>query len=188
LQHSLLISDVKVKVGAACRIAGSIRLIESNDILEQSPIATRQKQNPFTWNVRFMHDGALLSFGIDPDDAFGLELSGGQQGRGAAYFFLEADRATMPVQRNGFERSSIFRKMFAYHESWKQGLHKRHFGISRFCVLFVTTSAARIETMIEANKHFNSRKGSAQFLFADQSFLESATPSHIPFATVPAKP
>jgi len=176
LQHSLLISDVRVKLEAACRRDRNTRLIEGDDLLEQCPFATRQKQNPFRWTVRLLLDGAPLSLGIDPDDIFGLEFRGEQQGRRPAYFFLEADRATMPVQRSGFERTSIFRKMLAYHESWKQRLHERHFGISRFCVLFITTSAERIETMIEANRYFNACKGSAQFLFADHSFLESANP------------
>ena len=176
LQHSLLTSLVMIKLEAACRIVGNIRLIEGNDILEHCPVTTRQKQNPLKWNVCLTHDGVPLSLGIDPDDVFGLGLCGDQGGRGAAYFFLEADRATMPVERSGFERTSIFRKMLAYHESWKQGLHERYFGISRFCVLFVTTSTARIETMIESNRRFNARKGSAQFLFADPSFLKSPTP------------
>jgi hypothetical protein len=176
LRHSILTADVTVKLETACRRVGDTRLINGYDILQQCPIATRQKQNPFRWSVRFLHDGSPLSLGIDPDDIFGLEFRGEQQGRGPAFFFLEADRATMPVERSGFERTSIFRKMLAYHESWRQGLHERHFGISRFCVLFVTTSAERIETMIESNRHFNARKGSAQFLFADASILKSPTP------------
>lgn len=176
LQHSILTADVTVKLEASCYAAGDTRLIVGDEILEQCPIATRQKHNPFQWHVRFLHDGAPLSLGIDPDDVFGLELRGERQGRGPAYFFLEADRATMPVERGGFERTSIFRKMLAYHESWKQRLHEQHFGISRFCVLFVTTSAERIDTMIESNRHFNAPKGSAQFLFADQAFLQSAAP------------
>ena len=176
LQHSILTADVTVKLDAACRAAGNARLIEGDDILERCPVATRQKATPFKWNVRFLHNGAPLSLGIDPDDIFGLEFRGEERRHDPAYFFLEADRATMPVERSGFERTSIFRKMLAYHESWKQRLHERHFGISRFCVLFVTTSAERIETMIEANRHFNARKGSAQFLFADKTFLKSAAP------------
>ena len=177
LQHSLLISDSRVKIEAACRADGNIRIIESESILERSPTATRQKENPFQWNVRCFHEGATLSLGIDPDGVFGLELLGGQgQGRCAAFFFLEADRATMPVKRSGFERTSIFRKMLAYNESWRQRLHEQHFSISRFCVLFLTTSPERIETMIESNRHFNAGKGSAQFLFADPAFLKSDTP------------
>jgi len=175
LQHSLLISDTRIKIEAACRVTRDTRLIEGESILDSCPIAARQKENPFRWNVRCFYEGTPLSLGIDPDDVFGLEFHGGHHGRGPAFFFLEADRATMPVKRSGFELTSIFRKMLAYHESWKQGLHEHRFGISRFCVLFVTTSTERIETMIESNRHFNAGKGSAQFLFTDLSFLKSAT-------------
>lgn len=169
LQHTLLVAEVMLKLETGSKRA-NVRIIDSEEILAQCPEETKHRHNPFKWNVRCSYNGVPLSLGVHPDKVFGLHF---QDQNNPAYFFLEADRATMPVAREGFERTSLFRKMLAYQESWKQGLHERHFNIRRFCVLIVTTSQARIKTLLEANRQFSQGKGSRLFLFADTSFLNS---------------
>jgi hypothetical protein len=87
-----------------------------------------------------------------------------------AYFFLEADRSTMPVVRKGLAQTSFFRKLLAYEATWTQKVHQRHLGIHRFRVLTVTTIAARVNTLLEACSKL--KRGHGLFLFADQSVLE----------------
>ena len=65
--------------------------------------------------------------------------------------FLEADRGTMPVERAQHDASSIARKLYAYAMTWKTGIHRSRFGISRVRVLTVTTSESRCESIRSAS-------------------------------------
>jgi hypothetical protein len=87
-----------------------------------------------------------------------------------AYFFLEADRGTMPVTRHTLSQTSFFRKLLAYEATWTNKVHQRYLGIPRFRVLTVTTIAARVNTLLAACSEL--KRGHGLFLFADQSVLE----------------
>jgi hypothetical protein len=52
--------------------------------------------------------------------------------------------------RRGLFRTSLYGKLLSYHETWRQDLHRRHFGMENFRVLVVTSSTARVEHLIEA--------------------------------------
>jgi hypothetical protein len=86
------------------------------------------------------------------------------------HFFLEADRGTMPVTRGTLSQSSFARKLLAYEATWTQKIHQRHLGIRRFRVLTVTTSAARVNSFLEACSQL--KRGHGLFLFADRTVLE----------------
>ena len=80
----------------------------------------------------------------------------------------------MPVTRQNLSRSSFQRKLLAYHATWKQGLHKTRFGFPRFRVLTVTTSAERMQSMIDAcGEH---EGGHGLFLFAEAGALLDSDP------------
>ena len=87
-----------------------------------------------------------------------------------AYFFLEADRGTMPVVRKGLAQTSFFRKLLAYEATWTNKVHQRHLGIHRFRVITVTTIAARVQSLLLACSEL--KRGHSLFLFADTSALE----------------
>ena len=57
------------------------------------------------------------------DRVFALEID--EQPDSRAYFFLEADRGTMPVKRQSLSQTSFFRKLLAYEATWSQSLHRR---------------------------------------------------------------
>jgi hypothetical protein len=86
------------------------------------------------------------------------------------YFFLEADRGTMPVVRSGLTQTSFYRKLLAYEATWTQKIHQRHLGIHRFRVLTVTTIAARVKSLLAACSQL--KRGHGLFLFADRTVLE----------------
>jgi hypothetical protein len=159
LAHALLVSDVMVSLELACRQHG-IRLLHEDEL--NLPV-----EAPLHWRVK-MRDGSKL--GVIPDRVFALEYSdqNGQVQR--VYYLLEADRGTMPVVRKKLAQSSFYRKLLAYEATWANKVHQRHLGIPRFRVLTVTTSAARVKSLLDACSRL--QRGHGLFLFADQSVLQ----------------
>ncbi len=155
LEHALLVSDVMVAIQLACRKHG-IRLVSESDL------ALPGTRRPFQWKVNLR---GRLKFGVIPDRVFALEFPDASQRK---VFFLEADRGTMPVMRRTFSQTSFYRKLLAYEATWTQNLHHR-FGFHRFRVLTVTTSAARVQSMVQACSQLE--RGHGLFLFADKSIL-----------------
>jgi hypothetical protein len=104
---------------------------------------------------------------------FGLQFLDRPAGKDIAYYFLEADRATMPVVRQNLRRTSFFQKMLAYYETWRQQAHTTLFNFPRFRVLTLTTSPERAWHIIKANHAFNDGNGSGLFLVTDAQTLKS---------------
>jgi Replication-relaxation len=162
LEHTLLVSDVMVSLELACRKRGDVRLVYEDQL------GLLVEKQPFRWQVKMQNN---LRLGVVPDCVFALEYAdqSGQVQR--AYFFLEADRGTMPVIRTNLVQTSFCRKLLAYEATWTQKVHQRHLGIPRFRVLTVTTSAARVKSLLEACSQL--KRGHGLFLFADQSVLQT---------------
>ena len=165
LDHALLVSDVMVAVELACREHGRIRLIAQDQLLV--PGENPQGHPSFRWNVNLNNN---LKLGVIPDRAFALEYEdpGGNTDR--AFFFLEADRGTMPVMRTNLSQTSFYRKLLAYEATWSQSIHRNRFGFHRFRVLTVTTSPERVRSIVEACSTL--KTGHGLFLFADRTILE----------------
>ena len=158
LAHALLVSDVMVSLELACRQRG-IRLLHEDEL--NLPV-----EAPLHWRVK-IRDGSTL--GVIPDRVFALEYAD-QNGRvQRIYHFLEADRGTMPVVREKLSQTSFYRKLLAYEATWANKVHQGHLGIHRFRVLTVTTSAARVKSLLDACSRL--QRGHGLFLFADESVL-----------------
>jgi hypothetical protein len=155
LEHTLLVSDIMVAVELACRNRKDIRLLAA-DYLN-----IPKMREPFQWKVNIGIKCAVI-----PDRVFGLEFSGQR-----CWYFLEADRATMPVTRGKLNQTSFFKKLLAYETTWTQNIHRRDFGIQRFRVLTVTTNLERVQGMIEACRRL--KKGRGLFLFTDTKTLQA---------------
>jgi hypothetical protein len=160
LQHAILVSDVMVAVELACRQRG-IRLLYEDDF----DLALVKR--PFQWWVKIVGG---MKLGVIPDRVFALEYTDGTGQAQRAYFFLEADRGTMPIARNNLLQTSFRRKLLTYEATWNYKVHLRQLGIHRFRVLTVTTIPARVQTMLQACSQL--KRGHGLFLFADQSVLE----------------
>ncbi len=174
LEHTLLVADVMVAVELACRRVGRVRLVGASEIVAQSPEETRRRKKPLQWTVHCRYQNEQAELGIIPDAVFALHYLDKPEGRNRAYFFLEADRATMPVTRKNLQQTSFFRKMVAYHATWKQDLHTRLFGIKNFRVLTVTSSPERVANLLAAHRDLNGGIGSKMFLFTDEGTLKAA--------------
>lgn len=159
LEHALLVSDVMVTIELACR-RRRIRLVTENEIV--LPV----KYLPFQWTVNISN---RLKLGVIPDRVFALEFPDASGTSQRAYFFLEADRGTMPVTRRTLFQTSFHRKFLAYEATWTQNIHRTRFGFHRFRVLTVTTSTTRVESLVDACSQLE--RGRGLFLFADQTIL-----------------
>jgi hypothetical protein len=157
LEHTLLIADIMVSLELACRRHGGARLLTGEEM--PLPAAAQRQREPFKWSV---HVSSRLKCGVIPDQVFALEFGGERQ-----FYFLEADRATMPVMRQNLAQSSFYRKLLAYEATWTQSLHRSRFGFHRFRVLTVTSSPERVQTMVAACRQLN--RGQGLFLFTDRA-------------------
>jgi len=165
LEHALLVSDVMVAFEMACRENGQIKLL-TDDQLPLPAEASRQ-HSPFNWKANI---SSGLKLGVIPDRVFALEYSDKADNRDHAFFFLEADRGTMPVKRRNLTQTSFYRKLLAYEATWSQSVHRNRFGFHRFRVLTVTTSAERLRSLVEVCSQL--RSGHGLFLFAHRASLE----------------
>lgn len=169
LEHALLVSDVMVALELACRGSGRVRLLTAKELQQSS------EDQFFRWNVKI---AGGVTLGVVPDRVFGLEFEGENGESKRAFFFLEADRGTMPVARSNLSQTSFYRKLLAYEATWSQGIHRKRFGFHRFRVLTVTKSSTRTQSLVDACSQL--KRGNGLFLFADRAILTK--PSEILFA------
>src|SRR3954452_17537045 len=163
LHHTLAVAEVMVAFEIACRGHEGVRFIPTEEVLAGAPPETRRLRIPFRWQVE-VRQGGKPYLGVEPDKVFGLRFEGEPEGRNLAFFFLEADRGTMPVERRGLGQTSFRRKLVCYQETWRQGIHRQHLGIPNFRVLTVTTSRERVGHLVAACR---SSTGQGLFLFTD---------------------
>jgi len=169
IEHTLLTADLAVAFECSSRRTSSVRLIEASDILASAPEATRSAPNPWALPARILHGDAAHDVRVIPDKVFGLDFT---EARKRSYFFVEADRATMPVMRSHPRQTSFHQKVLAYLAgAGAANAHGKRFGIGNFRVLTITTSQERIATMLEAVKVATRGSGSNQFLFTDRTRL-----------------
>jgi hypothetical protein len=164
LEHALLVGDVMVAIELACRRTG-LRLLTGRELAVED--TTTGERRPFRWQVKISN---RLKLGVIPDYVFALEFKERSGANNRAFFFLEADRATMPAIRRNLLQTSFYRKLRAYEATWSQSIHQTQFGFHRFRVLTVTTSAERVKSLIDACSKLE--RGQGLFLFADRTILE----------------
>jgi hypothetical protein len=165
LEHALLVSDVMVALQLASRGSGQVRLLTEEEL--PLPPETRRQPQPFHWQVNM---GNRSKLGIIPDRVFALEYRDQGGNRERVFFFLEADRGTMPVIRQNLSQTSFSRKLLAYEATWSQSVHRMRFGFHRFRVLTVTGSPERVKSLVNACSKLE--RGHGLFLFADRTVLD----------------
>jgi hypothetical protein len=169
LHHTLAVAEVVVAFESAGQENRRVSFIPPSEILANAPRGTQRLRLPFRWQVETRSSRRTERVGIEPDRVFGLRLENPGERARYAFFFLEADRGTMPVTRKGLAQTSFFRKLLAYEATWRQRLHTRHLGIPNFRVLTVTTTKARVRNLLRACQSLGG--GSGLFLFTDRESL-----------------
>jgi hypothetical protein len=170
LHHTLAVAEVMVAFEIACRRREGVQFIPPDEVLAGAPPETRRLRLPFRWQVEVRHGGKPDRLGVEPDKVFGLRFEGEPENRRHAFFFLEADRGTMPVKRKGLAQTSFLRKLICYQETWRRGLHRAYLNIPNFRVLTVTSSRERLRHLVETCRSL-SGGGSRLFLFTGQESL-----------------
>lgn len=170
LHHTLAIADVMVAFEVTCRENRGVRLISPDEVYERAPNATRALRRPFRWHVEVRAAGRRHRLGIEPDRVFGLRFVAQTGSEREAFFFLEADRGTMPVARKDLAQTSFVRKLVAYEATWRQKLHTAQLGIPNFRVLTVTATSRRLNNLVAVCRSLP-RAGSRLYLFASREAL-----------------
>jgi hypothetical protein len=179
IEHRVDITEFMIRLELACRGRSDIALIDRKEIFDSAPKTQRDRRVRLVVKVRI--DGAHQLLSVDPDELFGLRFP--KTGK-ASYFMLERDRGEMPVHRRKSKDQTYYaKKMLAYHEANRVGEHVQELGLQSFRVLTVTTSPARVEQMIEAQREMTDGRGSNLFLFMDDRTLGDSNPLNATWTT-----
>lgn len=180
LEHTLMVANFMATVELACRSVQDVEFIPPERIVLHRPKEPNLTGKALSWRVEssqvYPGHKRKLGFSMVPDNAFGLKFS--RNGKnGISYFFLEADRSTMPIKASNLARSSFYKKMIGYWESWRQRLFSENFGFKSARVLTLTISEERIQSLLKANRDLDPKgKGSGMFLFARENHFSLENP------------
>jgi hypothetical protein len=83
----------------------------------------------------------------------------------AFVFGFEADCGTEPLDTADAERTSIRNKFIAYLSALNQGVPRQQFGAATFLIPFVTTTRARMHSMMELLQRLGPGALGKRFLF-----------------------
>src|SRR3954452_3239624 len=134
-----------------------------------APRRQERDARPFALSAQLGQNGTVHRVSVVADLVFALQFADGTRHN----YAVEIDRGTMPVFRSDPEQTSIARKMRVYLAAHAAKQHQREFGWANFRVLFVTTTQERIETMIDASRQSQARRGGAgASLFWFSTFAE----------------
>jgi DNA-binding transcriptional ArsR family regulator len=171
IEHTVSSAEFWVALELAARDRTDLRLLERNEILEDTPRTSRDRLVKLEASIRI--GGVLKRNAVVPDALFGVRDSNERN----SYFMVEIDRGEMPVERyRNAHRTYFSKKMQTYYEANRQRRHVHDLGIENFRVLTVTTDARRIDRMLTAPDRLTNGRGSNLFLFADFEALGGSSP------------
>lgn len=168
LEHTLMVAEFLTLVQMACRKVRGVDYISAEEIIGNRILPPSDPAYPLSWKIK-RQEKKRFSFSIIPDGAFGLKITDEKTGHQQVYYyFLEADRATMPVFRHSLIRSSIYKKIVGYTASRDLKLFSRNFGFKKVFILTVTLSDERIKNMVKLNQEIHPKaKGYRMFKFSN---------------------
>ena len=153
-------------VEVACSKDNTLRFIPSEEIEARRPAQMQGRSSPIRLEATIQYRDKTLRKTTIPDGVLGIEFPNAE-----AFFFLEADRGTMPQHRSDTEQSFIFKKFLVYYGWWQERGHEREFGIENFRVLFLADTPQRSQNIFAASQRIREDGGWRGFLFADKETL-----------------
>lgn len=168
LLHALAVSDFLVSAEVACRefAEDGLTYLPSEHILRMAPLTTQTERMPAAWPVELRYGGTRKTFYVQPDGIFGIAVPGAVK-----FFMLEVDNGTMPVVRRTPYQTSLLRKLLAYAETHRAGIHQSRYGMGNMRTLFVVPNAERRETLKRAFREQVPGAPPQLFLVIDQAGL-----------------
>jgi hypothetical protein len=160
LKHALSVSDALISIEVACRLCG-VNFVPEQNIFDSTK---NIKAERLQWRITIKSGRFVEKVGIIPDAVFAVERKD-ESGIQRRWYFLEADRGTMPLYRRSLRLSSIRRKALAYSQSRRSKTLKERFGIPGFQVLFVSRSKGRLERMKNVCSEATQGRDTSLFLF-----------------------
>lgn len=146
IHHRLMISDVLTAIKNSVAGRDDIKFIQPSEILARAPVATQQLSNPWKWKAKVPRpNSSAIDTANVPDAVFGLDFV---SKRVRYWYMLEADRATMPVFRSTFSKTSLHSKYLTYYHAHKAGFHTKTYNITNFRVLTCTTTPERAANIV----------------------------------------
>ena len=181
IEHALLVADVMIALEPQLQSRTDLEVIRDAELRAALPPAIKRPSVPWSFSARLAHAGKYHTMSIAPDAAFALRfLDFGRR----SFFFLEADRATMPIERSSLLQSSFKRKLQVYLAAHRANEILQRFGFNNLRVLTVTTSMERIQSMLAVVKIICAGKGQGMFLFTDVATLTKySDPLTLPWIT-----
>lgn len=176
IEHTLEIADFMIAVESFCIDSENIRFISFDEIIATAPEGVRRRKNLSKWATTVRWNGRMEKINIVPDAIFGIHFTNKSDGRNKSYFFLEADRGTMPLTRKDFRQTSFLRKLESYRDTYLNALQTKYFGIKNFRVLTVTTGKERTDNLVEVCKQNITDVPAGVFLFSNQLELKRSNP------------
>jgi hypothetical protein len=176
IDHALEITDFMVALELACRRRGTLQVIHFDEILTTlAPEETRKSSRPYQWPVALRWKGSDMVLHPTPDRIFGIRDLERREGQNRKFFFLEADRGTMPTERRDLSKTSYLRKLMGYAHTYRHELHTKRYNLPNVRVLTVTPGRQRIANITNAYRdHAAALVSPKFFLFADRPGLSRA--------------
>jgi hypothetical protein len=166
--HAALASQVTASIEAGIALTPNARLISWAEILSSKamPEATKRLDYPAAMRVTYHVEGEIFEKSVRADShPFGIELAIDDRKKFRFFPGIEADTGTEPVATTNFERTSIFSKFMAYLAIEEAETFRSHFGFPIFFVPFVTTTEARMRTMMDELDRITRGRGSKMLIF-----------------------
>ena len=139
-EHSVMLCDIVASIELAARASSMLRFIPMAEIVAKAP--DKASAGRLRLPVRKGVHECLV-----PDALFGLAYISDAR-PSYRFFALEADRSSMPIRRAAARGTSLVDKSIAYQKFLAEGNHKRLIGVPNLLVLLVSTSAARVESLM----------------------------------------
>lgn len=178
IEHALMVADVMVAIEVALRDHRTWALEHADELGSLRPATNRSP----SWSLTTIlpSRGKRLVATVIPDAVFALRDPVTNRRR---FFFLEADRGTMTIDNNDLAQPSYRRKLSIYYAALRARQHQALFGFDNVRLLNVTTSAARIASMIAVVNDLVHGAPSGRFLFADLPSFAKVDPLQMTWAT-----
>jgi len=175
IEHTLMVTRFRVVINMACREDASLELL----FWYQG-----RSLDDYVWVERPARKGQRpkrMRFPISPDAFFCVRVDGQR-----CFYFLEADRSTMPGKTSDIRRSNFFKKLLAYWTFWKDRRFKkeespyREYKIRGLQVLTITRTPKRAENLRELSVEVDPRKkGLNLFAFTCEKNYSLEDPSGV---------
>lgn len=166
--HAALASHATASIEAGISVVPHARLIAWSEILssQNMPAETKRMEYPAGMRVAYDVQGVTYDKTVRADSPpFGIVLNFDNCKKFRFFPGIEADNGTEPIAVSNFERTSIFSKFKAYLAIEQNEIYRTHFGFPIFFVPFVTTSAARMRSMMAELDRITHGVGSKTLIF-----------------------